>query len=144
MTIGYFWLFSAMLLSGAWFILLRMAAEGASAVMAQTVHVGGTLVGVAIFFLPIVLAAKIRGEGAPALGPHWRLAVVAGIVICAANYFMFKAYGAKVPLSIVSVVLNLSCVMPVLFGFLFLHERLHATQLLGLILAVIAAILISH
>lgn len=142
MKIGYIWLFAALLLTGVWFILLKLAAEGTSAALTQTIHVGGTVIGLLIVFVPVLIRAKLGGVGLT-LGSRWPLAIVAGVVICTANYLMFKAYEAEIPLTVVPVMLHLSCIIPVAFGFVVLHDRLHPLQIAGLALAVTAAILIS-
>lgn len=143
MLSGYLYLFSAVFLTGAWFIFLRLASEGTSPIVVQAIHVGGTVLGVFLLFGPMLWLMHQRGERL-GLGNQWRYAIIAGLVICLANTFMFKAYEAHLPLGIVAVLLNLACVFPLIYGFYFLHERFHPLQVLGVILALAAAILISY
>ena len=143
MGMGYVWLIGAMVLSGVWYILLREGSQGTSSMVAQIVNVCGTIIGVALLFVPALWVLRSRGEPVP-FGPRWPILIVAGVVICVANYLTFKAYSASVPSGLVPVVINLSCIIPAVYGFAVLRERLHPLQILGFVLALVAATLISY
>jgi len=142
MVAGYVNLLIAMALTGVWLVFMRLASTGSSGVLVQCIHVAGSVIGVVCLFLPVLMLARSRG-GAAVLGDRWYLAAAAGVVICIANVLMLRAFNAGVPVAVVGVVLNLGCLIPVLYGRFFMGERLVPHQWVGLALAVAAIVLLS-
>jgi len=140
MKLGFLWLLMATVLTGVWFILLKKANEGIAPVVVQTFHVGGTLIALAIFLL---ISNRTLSGDTWHWGEFWYLAVIAGILIGTANIFMYLAF-QTLPLSIVVPVLNLSCVIPILYGLAMLGEKANSFQKIGIGLAVAAFILITY
>ena len=142
MAVGYVNLLIAMVLTGVWLVFMRLASAGSSGILVQCIHVAGSVLGVVCLFLPVLVLAKSRGD-AVALGDRWYLAAAAGVIICIANVLMLRAFNAGVPVAVVGVMLNLGCLIPVLYGFFFLGERPAPHQWVGLALAIAAIVLLS-
>lgn len=142
MISGYISLLVAMLLTGVWLVLMRLASVGNPGVVIQTTHVAGSLVGVLCVFLPILFLMKVRGDLHAPSG-HWYFAAIAGVIICLANVLMLRAFHAGVPVAVVGIVLNLGCIIPLLYGAVFLGERPVPRQWVGIGLALVAIVLLS-
>jgi drug/metabolite transporter (DMT)-like permease len=142
MKAGVLWLFAAVCSAGLWFILIKKASQHARPLPVQTLNIIGTVVAVG------VVAAFIAARGADdqqawAWGKHWYWGIAAGVVIGLSNIFTLKAYDS-LPLGIVAPAINLACLLPVLYGWAVLRERLTPIQFVGIALAVAAMVLLTY
>lgn len=136
---GLIWLFLAMGGTGCWYILLQKANVTGSPIPIQIVHVAGSSISLAVAVG--IYGWRLAG-GRWAFGQYWHYALFAGILITCANLAMFRAY-QTLPPWLVPVILNLSCLVPVLYARFFMGQRLQAHQWLGVILAILAAAMLT-
>lgn len=90
----------------------------------------------------MLITRTARLEWKPLDGRHWLTVIMAGLLDIFGNvFFMFASRAGR--LDIASVVSSLYPAMTVLLAWFFLKERLSRVQLLGIVAALVAIILIS-
>ena len=131
------WTFSALVAWGLWAVLSKLLGNAFSAEQSQALSTLGMLP----MLVPLVLSKRTDLRTASRKGMV--LALLGGVVTCLGNvaYYSALAHGGKV-----ATVVSLSALYPLVTIFLaliFLRERVTRVETVGVILAIIAAVLLS-